>query len=171
MRRILAALQEGSPEATNKLRGKSGVSRHTDEVFQERQAGSLHGGQCPKPFLFLSVPQVQPLIELVPGNGKTLTETFHRREAGKTLRKDTEDKEKSISGIRNDEIWKDGMGSAAVTDKTQDDHLTFYRLSIYEIDNTSAVISMDMAVALCSTTGTGFQLGAKRVHVGVKEDF
>lgn len=86
-------------------------------------------------------------------------------------RKDAEDKEKTVPGIRDDEIRKDGVGSAAVTDKAQDEHLTFYRPAIYEINDPPAVISMDMAVSHCATAGAGFEFRSKRIHVGVKEGF
>lgn len=164
-------LEEGNPETTNKLRGKSGVSGHTDEEFEKSKIGSLYGGQCSKPFLFLGVPQAQPLIELIPGNGKALTEAFHGRTAGKVLGQDAQKKEQPISRIRNDEIRKDGMGSAAVADQAQDDQITFDRRSIYEINNPSAIVGVDMAIPFYATAGTGFQFRTERSHVGIKEDF
>lgn len=87
------------------------------------------------------------------------------------LCKDTQDKEKPVSGIRDDEIRKDGMCRTAAADKAQDNHLIFNWPAIYEIDNPSAIISVDPAVALGSTAGAGFQFRAERAHIRIKEYF
>ena len=50
------------------------------------------------------------------------------------LCQDPEDEKEAMGRVRDDKVWKDGMGMSAGTNEAQDTETVPYRLSSYEID-------------------------------------
>ncbi len=111
------------------------------------------------------------MVKLFLGNEEALTDFFQGSRAQEILRQDAENEEKAEGGIRDDEVWEDGMGMAAGTDKSQDTEAVPDRLASYEINQGTAIIGMDGAGALDPTGGAGLQLIPKTVHKGIKKLF
>lgn len=63
----------------------------------------------PQPFLLMFMPSGKPVIELVVCDGKTFADLFHGAEPCKVFRKDAQDKEQPVTGIRDDKIGKYGV--------------------------------------------------------------
>lgn len=59
----------------------------------------------------------------------------------------------------------------AVTEYPHDTEILLQLFTGTEVNEGSAVIIMDMAVAGASTDGAGLQLGSKLLHVGIKKRF
>ena len=84
----------------------------------------------------------------------------------------TEEKEQAVTGERDNDIWKDGMGMpAAAAANPEDTNIRFHRFAGYKVHEVSAIISMDAAVPKAATDGTGFLTGLKTGHVRVKKRF
>ena len=79
----------------------------------------------------------------------------------------TEEKEQAVTGVRDNDIRKDGMGMPAAN--PEDTNIRFHRLAGYKVHEVSARISMDAAVPKAATDGTGFLTGLKTRHVRVKK--
>lgn len=119
----------------------------------------------------MGMPHGQPVIELVTGNGKTFTDTFHRIQSCKVLCKDTEDKEEPVTRIRDDKIWKDSMCMPAGTDKAHNTEIMADRFTINKVNNRAPIIGVDAAGTLSTALGTGSKLGLESIHKGIKERF
>ena len=71
----------------------------------------------------------------------------------------TEKKEQAVTGVRDNDIRKDGVGMpAAVTEDPEDTNIRLYRSAGYKVCDVSAIISMDVAVAGAATYRTGNHL-------------
>ena len=82
---------------------------------------------------------------------------------------DLQDKEDAISGIRDDDIGKDGVGMAAAgTDDAHDRHLLPDNGAVLKNTDLSPVIGMDTAVAFGGAVRTGVQLWPVTVHEGLE---
>jgi hypothetical protein len=82
------------------------------------------------------------------------------------------DKQQTVSGIRDDDIGKNGMGAtAALTADPEDAQIRFFPVSTPEVGNRSSVVGMNAAVAAGAAAGTGLKSWFKAVHVGVKKRF
>jgi len=170
-RRISVGLEEGDREAADKTGCKAGISGHPEKAFQEREAGGLPGREKAQPLFLLLFEQGKPVVELVLGNTEVCAYFFYGSRPKEIFRQDTEDKEKAVGGIRDDEIRKDGMGMAAGTDKAQDTEAVPDRLSANEISQGTFIIGMDGTGSLCPTTGAGLSFRPETVHEGVKKFF
>ena len=82
---------------------------------------------------------------------------------------DEENEEQAVTGVRDNDIRKDGMGMPAAN--PEDTNIRFHRLAGYKVHEVSAIISMDAAVPKAATDGTGFLTGLKTRHVRVKKRF
>ncbi len=148
-------LEEGDSKTPDKSGGKTGIAGHCKKALQERKAGSLQGREQAHPLFFLPPEQGKPAVKLFLGNEEALTESFHGNRAQEILRKDAEDEEKAVGGIREEEVREDGMGMAAGTDKAQDAEAVPDRPASHEINQGAAIIGMDGAGALRPAAGAG----------------
>lgn len=117
------------------------------------------------------MPQGQPAVELVTGNGKTFADTFHTTQPCKVFCKDTEDKEKPVTGIRNDEIRKDSMCMPAGADKAKNTEIMADRLPADKVNDGALIIGVDTTGTLGTAAGTGSKLRTESCHKGVKKGF
>ena len=170
-RRISVGLEEGDSEAADKTGCKAGIRVHPKKALQEREAGGLHGREKAQPLILVLFEQGKPVAELVLVNTEACADFFHGSKPEEIFRQDTEDKEKAIGGIRDDEIREDSMGMAAGTDKAQDTEAVPDRFSAHEINQGTAIIGMDRAGPLCAAAGAGLQFRPERVHEGIKKHF
>lgn len=84
----------------------------------------------------------------------------------------TEEEERAVTGVRDNDIQKDGMGmSTATAENPEDINIRLRRSSGYKVCDVSAIISVDTAVAGATTGRTGFLTGIKKGHVRVKKRF
>ena len=171
IRRIFVGLEEGNSKTADKCAGKVRVTRHLKKLFQEREAGCLHGREHPHPFLLLPPEETKPVVKLFLCDKEALTEPFHRSGTQEILRKNPEDKKETVGGVRDDEVRKDGMGMAAGTDKAQNAEAVADRGATHEVHQRTAIVGMDPAASLSPTTGTGLQLRAESLHERIKQDF
>ena len=56
-------LEEGLRKTADKAGGEIRIGRHCGQGLQEREAGSLQGGEQAEPLLLLHPEQVQPVAE------------------------------------------------------------------------------------------------------------
>ena len=170
-RRVFMGLEEGLRKTADKGGGEIRIGRLDEKGFQERKAGSLHGGKRTEPFLLLQPEKLQPSVQLGKGDGEAFAEPFHGRNAQEILGQDTEDEEQAVTGVGDDEVRQDGMGTAAGTDEAQDAKAVADGGAVYEIHQGTPVVSMDTAGALYPAAGTGLQLRMEPGHKGVKQGF
>lgn len=87
------------------------------------------------------------------------------------FRQEPEDKEKPITGVRDDKVRENGMCMSAGTDKTQDAEVVADRGSANKVHQGSPIVGMDPAGTFCPAAGTGLDFWAKRGHKSIKEVF
>ena len=87
------------------------------------------------------------------------------------LSQDTEDEKQTKGGVGNNEVGEDGMGVAAATDGAQDAKAVANGSAIYEVNEGTAIISMDAAGAFGPTTGTCLKFRAEAFHDEIKQGF
>lgn len=120
----------------------------------------------------MQFPERDPFIELAGRNAEAFTQLLAGLEPGKSLCKDAQDKEEAVAGVWDDGIREDGMGmAAAFTDQSEDGDLREYGPALNKVDESSAIVRMDMAVSGRATDGTGLPFRAERGHTGFKEVF
>ena len=91
---------------------------------------------------------------------------------GEVFPQDKEDEEQAVTGIRDNDIRKDGMSMiTAFAEYTHDAEMLFLLSAGQKVNDGSVIIIMNMAVSATSTDGTSFQLRLKLLHVGVEERF
>ena len=120
----------------------------------------------------MRMPEFHPFIELVPCDLETLAKQFDSMVQEKTRRKDTEDKKKAITVIRNDGIREDGMCMAAAFTYYAEDPDTepdFFPTD--KVRDPSFIIGMGLAVPFTPAAGACLQFGTVTGHVGIKEVF
>lgn len=117
------------------------------------------------------MPYGKPVAELVTGDGKTFTDTIHSIKSHKILRKNTEDKEQPVTGIRDNKIGKYGVCTPAGTDDTQDAEIMTDGFSIYEVNKGTSIIGVDTAGTLSAAVWTGSKFRAESLHKGIKKLF
>lgn len=128
--------------------------------------------QYAKPLFLVGFPESQPFMELFFRDIKALTELFDGMESGEVFPQDKEDEEQAVAGIRDNDIRKDSMGMfTAFAEYTHDAEILFLLSAGQEVNDGSAIITVDVTVSGTSTDGTCFQLGLKLLHVGVKKRF
>ena len=145
---------------------------HHDKAFQKSSIGDLLIGQDPKAVLFVRLPQGEPLIELVLRDFISFTELFNGKTACKVLSQKAQNEEQAVAGIRNNDIGKNGMGMlTAVTENPHHTKVGLLTFTGLEVNDGAAIVVMDVTVTGASTDGTGFQVGLKPGHVGIKKRF
>lgn len=164
-------LEEGFRKTADKGGSEIRIARCHEQGLQERKAGSFQGSEQSQPLLLLHLVQPQKTAELPGGDGEAFAELFHGKAVKEILRKDTEDKEQTIAGVRDDEVWEDGMGMAAGTNQAQDAKVVADGGAVYEVDQVTAVVGMNPAGAFCPTAGAGLEFGAEPGHEGIKQGF
>ncbi len=164
-------LEEGFCKAVDKGGGEIRIGGLDGKSLQERKGGYLHGREDAQPFHLLHTEKLQPSAQLGKRDGEALAESLHGRQVQEILRQDTQEKEQAIAGVGNDEVWKDGMGMVAGTDKAQNAEAMADRGATHEVHQRTAIVGMDPAVSLSPTTGTGLQLRADSLHERIKQDF
>lgn len=165
-------LQEGIGGFICKPFSEKGILQILDKLQKETQPGSFRIVQEPKPFLFVPEKELLPFVKLVHGNTEALTEAIQGREPEKSFRQDTEDEEEAVAGIRDDHIWKDGMGvAAAFTDQPEDSDFQHYPFPMDKVDDVASVVSMNAAVGGRTADRAGFLFRAEGTHVGIKQNF
>ena len=128
--------------------------------------------QYAKPLFLVGFPESQPFMELFFRDIKALTELFDGMESGEVFPQDKEYEEQAVAGIRDNDIRKDSMGMlTAFAEYTHDAEVLFLLSAGQEVNDGSAIITVDVTVSGTSTDGTCFQLGLKLLHVGVKKRF
>ena len=133
-RRIPVGLEEGNSKVPDKTGGEIRIAGHEKKALQKREAGCLHGREKAQPLFFLLPEQGKPVVKQFRGNEETLTEFFNRGNMPEILCQDPEDEKEAIGRVRDDKVWKDGMGMSAGTNEPQDTETVPYRLSSHEID-------------------------------------
>lgn len=154
-RRIFVGLEEGKGKAADKSGSEIRIAGDLKKVFQEGESGCLHGREHAHPLFFLPPEKGKPEVKLFLGNLEALTEPFYGSKAQEILCKDAEDEEKTVGGIRDDEIREDGMGMTAGTDKAQDAEAVPDVSASHEINQGTVIIGMDGAGALHPAAGAG----------------
>ena len=156
----------------DKFHGKGRIRIQQDKLPEEGCITGFRSIQHAKPLLPVRFPENQPFVELLRGNIKTFTELFDGTKTGAVFPQNKKDKEQAVAGIRDNDIWKDGMGMlTAVAEYPHDTEVIFLLSAGTEVNDRSAVVIVDMAVSGATTDGTGFQFGLKLLHVGVKKRF
>lgn len=171
MCRIFMGLKKRDCKTADKIRSKIRIARGHDKLLHKGEIRSFHGGENSQPQGFMGMPHGQPVIELVAGNGKTFTDTFHRIQSCKEFCKDTEDKEQPVTRIRDDKIRKDSMSMPAGTDKARDTQIMADWFTINKVNNRAPIIGVDAAGTLSAALRTGPKLGLEFLHKGIKERF
>ena len=133
-RRIPVGLEERNSKVPDKTGGEIRIAGHEKKALQKREAGYLHGREKAQPLFFLLPEQGKPVVKQFRGNEETLTEFFNRGNMPEILCQDPEDEKEAMGRVRDDKVWKDGMGMSAGTNEAQDTETVPYRLSSYEID-------------------------------------
>ena len=113
-----------------------------------------------------------PFEKLVLGDPISFAEPFNGVKTCKVFPEDTQDKEQTVAGVRDDDIRKDGMCMVtAVTEDSEHTKIRFLLCAGPKVDDGSAVVVMDVAVSGASADGTGLKFGLKFSHVGIKKRF
>lgn len=165
-------LEEGMGRGTDEFHGKIRESFLFIELLPKRDAGGLGVSQYTKPALLMGIPQFKPFVKQALRNAESFTELFYRAKGGKVLPKETQNKEQAETGVRDDDIGKNGMSVlAAVTEDSENTEISGSLLSGIEINDGTSVVVMDMAVPGAVADGTGLQFRAELCHKGIKEKF
>lgn len=117
------------------------------------------------------MPSGKPVTELAVCDGKTFADLLHSVEPCKVFRKDAQDKEQPVTGIRDNKVRKYGVCVSAGTDDAHDTELMADGFSINEVNKGTSVIGVDMAGTLNDASWTGSQFRAETIHEGVKKGF
>ena len=118
------------------------------------------------------MPEIQPFIELILSDLEAFTKQFNRMVQEKACGKDTQDKKKAITVIRNNRIREDGMGMGTVfahNTENPDTEMDFPATD--KVCDPPLIVSMDPAASFIPTAGACFQLRPERGHVGIKDRF
>ena len=113
----------------------------------------------------MQLPKRYPFAELVFRDIVTFTDLFNSMKMGKEFSKNAKSEEQTITGIRNDNVWQNGMSMfAAVAEYAHDTEVVLDWMPIATVDDISAVVVMDVASTLRFTDRTGFQLRYELIH-------
>lgn len=165
-------LQEGAGGEPDKLHGKGRISVQPCELTEESSIIGFGILQYAKPLLLIGYPQSQPLVELFFRDIKPFIELFHGVKPGKIFSKDKEDEEQTVTGIRDNDIRKNGMGMlTAVAEYTHDAEILFLLSTVSKVNDRSAVVIVNVTVPGTPTAGAGLQFWLKMCHIGVKNRF
>ena len=113
----------------------------------------------------MQLPKRYPFAELVFRDIVTFTDLFNSMKMGKEFSKNAKSEEQTITGIRNDNVWQNGMSMlAAVAEYTHDAEIILDRSTMTKVNDSSFVVVMDVASTLRFTDRTGFQLRYELLH-------
>ena len=57
----------------------------------------------------MGFPKSKPFEKLILGDSKAFAYLFNGEKPGKVFSEDVQDKEQAVTGVRNDQVWEDGM--------------------------------------------------------------
>ena len=102
----------------------------------------------------------------------SFTELFDGKTTCKILPKKAQDEEQAVAGIRDKDIRKNGMCMlTAVTENPHHTKVGLFSLACLEINDGAAIVVVDVTVTDASADGTGFKVGLKHSHIGIKKRF
>ena len=102
----------------------------------------------------------------------SFTELFDGNTTCKVLAKKAQNEEYAVAGIRDNDVRKNGMGMCtAVTENPHHTEVGLFAFAGLEVDDGAAIVVVDVTVTGASTDGTGFKVGLKLSHVGIKKRF
>ncbi len=80
--------------------------------------------------------------------------------------------EQAVAGIRDNDIRKNGVGMfTAVTENSHHTKVGLFSLTCLEVKDGAAIVVVDVTVTGASADGTGFKVGLKHSHIGIKKRF
>ena len=172
VRRVAVGLQERFCEPADERGREFGVIRLFCDLFDERTAVHLFRGEYAEPQRLVCFPERKPVAELVPAYAVLVADPVSGLMSFDVIRKDMEDKDGSIPGVRDDDIRQDGVSvPAAVTFDPHDTDFLPADTIILEIPDASPVIGVDMAFPACPAGRAGLLLGSEKGHVGLEPLF
>ena len=102
----------------------------------------------------------------------SFTELFDSKTTCKVLSQKTQDKEQAVAGIRNNDIRKNGLSMlTAVTENPHHTKVGRFSFTCLEVNDGAAIVVVDVTVTGASADGTGFKVGLKHSHIGIKKRF
>ena len=102
----------------------------------------------------------------------SFTELFDGKTTCKVLSQKTQDKEQAVAGIRNNDIRKNGVSMlTAVTENPHHTKVGRFSFTCLEVNDGAAIVVVDVTVTGASADGTGFKVGLKHSHIGIKKRF
>ena len=120
----------------------------------------------------MGFPQGKPLIKLVLWDFISFTELFDGKTTSKVLSQKAQNEEQAVAGIRDNDIRKNGVGMlTAVTENPHHTKVGLFPFTCQEVNDGAGIVVVDVTVTCASTDGTGFKVGLKLSHVGIKKRF
>ena len=120
----------------------------------------------------MGIPKLEPLVKLIFRDVESFTKLFNGRDFEEVFTKNSENKEKSVPSIRNDDIWKDGVGMiTAETLNSHDAETVGMWMTVNEVSNASVVVGVKFAVTGTLTDWAGFEFEIETSHIGIKKRF
>ena len=102
----------------------------------------------------------------------SFTELFDGKTTCKILPQKAQNEEQAVAGIRDNDIRKNGVCMfTAVTENPHHTEVGLFAFAGLEVDDGAAIVVVDVTVTGASTDGTGFKVGLKLSHVGIKKRF
>ena len=127
-------------------------------MLKEKQICLLEIRKKSEPFSFVGVPKLKPFMELVFGNIEPLTQLFNGKKTKKVFAKNPENKKKSVSSVRNDDVRKNSVSMiAAGTFNPHNAETVGMRMTVKEVSNASAIVGVKYAVTGALTAWAGFE--------------
>lgn len=95
----------------------------------------------------MGVPKLKPFMELVFGDVEPFTKLFNGKKTKEVFTKNSENKKKSVSSVRNDDVGKNGMGMiAAGTFNPHNAKTVGMRMPINKVSDASTIVGVKYAV-------------------------
>ena len=97
---------------------------------------------------------------------------FDGKTTCKILPQKAQDEEQAVAGIRDNDIRKNGVGMlTAVTENPHHTEVGLFAFAGLEVDDGAAIVVVDVTATGASADGTGFKVGLKHSHIGIKKRF
>ena len=160
-------LQNGEAGLSKEGGGEAAKRLLPDEFKDCGPDAAFCGCQEPLPLGAVLLKQLLPSVERFKRDFKDLADPFHRTQVHGVLCQYPEDEEKAVAAVRDDGIRQDGMGRrrlAIIADQATDTKVGFFGMTVNEIDQGTAIISVYMHLALASAVRTGLRLRPEAVH-------
>ena len=110
-------LQERPGCEPDEIHGKRRIRVQPDEPSEESRVIRFGSIQYAKPLLPVSIPERQPLMELLGRYIETFIELFEGMKPCKVLSEKTQDEEQAVAGVRDDDVREDSVSvPAAITE-------------------------------------------------------